>query len=277
MPAELVIPDPRKHPVPPGWLEEVAAPAILATDDWDTLDDYEGRLRAFASYIESFNGDSLVYEKALRLVEKRRGDLSLSDVDSDTRGKILLENDRTISRWRTIARSWDRVWPVILEASERGAVTQAAILRFAKMGVHYSSDRHDWSTPQDLFDDLDGEFHFTLDVCATAATAKCKRYFSPKDDGLAQDWTGVCWMNPPYGDEIPRWIQKAYEAAENGTITVCLVPARIDTRWWWDYCRYGEVRFIRGRLRFGGGEFSAPLPSAVVIFGRSAKVIWWER
>lgn len=123
-----------------------------------------------------------------------------------------------------------------------------------------------WSTPQDFFDVLNNEFHFELDVCALPENAKCKRYFSPKEDGLQQKWTGVCWMNPPYGRNIPAWIRKAYESAQNGATVVCLVPARTDTAWWHDYCMKGEVRFVRGRLKFGDAKHSAPFPSAIVIF-----------
>ena len=140
-----------------------------------------------------------------------------------------------------------------------------------------SSETDQWSTPQDLFNELDAEFGFELDVCADKANAKCSRYFTEADDGLAQTWSGVCWMNPPYGEAIGKWVQKARESAEAGATVVCLVPARVDTAWWWHNCRYGEVRFLRGRLKFGGSETSAPFPSAVVIFGRPERVVWWQR
>jgi phage N-6-adenine-methyltransferase len=140
--------------------------------------------------------------------------------------------------------------------------------------LHFSSDRLDWETPQDLFDDLDAEFGFTLDVCATDMTAKCERYFTPADDGLAQEWEGVCWMNPPYGKEIVRWVEKA---ANCGATVVCLVPARVDTAWWWDHCRHGDVRFLKGRLRFDGASAGAPFPSAVVVFPGSGSTTYWER
>jgi phage N-6-adenine-methyltransferase len=246
------------------------------------LDEYVARLRAFASYVDSFSGDALEFEKALRIVEKRRGDLlgepqpgrrpppSLAEVD---------ESEGSRQRWRKIARGWDTVWPMLRDATNRQAVTQAAVLRLLEMGVHYSSETDDWATPQALFDELAAEFAFTLDVCATAENAKCERFFTVEDDGLAQDWAGVCWMNPPYGDAIVRWVEKAYETGRAGATVVCLVPARVDTGWWWDYCRHGEVRFLRGRLKFGGGANSAPFPSAVVVFGRPANIFeaHWER
>lgn len=146
-----------------------------------------------------------------------------------------------------------------------------------KMAVHYSSATDEWATPQDFFDGLDAEFGFDLDVCALDSSAKCDRYFTPETDGLAQEWTGTCWMNPPYGGEIVDWVAKARESAESGATVVCLVPARVDTGWWWDHCRFGEIRFLRGRLKFGDSDTSAPFPSAVVVFGREPKVVWWDR
>lgn len=164
------------------------------------------------------------------------------------------------------------------DAQLNGPVTAATVREAveSRMGVHYSSETDEWATPQDLFDLLSAEFLFTLDVCATPENAKCGRFYTKDDDGLHQPWDGVCWMNPPYGQEIGRWVGKAWNASRGGATVVCLVPARVDTGWWWDYCRYGEVRFLRGRLKFGGGENAAPFPSAVVIFGRPAAVKWWE-
>jgi phage N-6-adenine-methyltransferase len=165
------------------------------------------------------------------------------------------------------------------EASEDGKPTALKVREAVsrRMGVHYSSGTDDWSTPRDLFNLLYNEFDFTLDVCATADSAKCPRFFTAEQDGLAQDWTGTCWMNPPYGSEIGRWVKKAWESSQAGATVVCLVPARVDTGWWWDYCRFGEVRFLRGRLRFGGGETGAPFPSALVIFPYTPRVLWWEQ
>lgn len=165
------------------------------------------------------------------------------------------------------------------EASTNGTPTAAQVREVVQrnMGVHYSSETDEWATPQDLFDLLDSEFRFDLDVCASPGNAKCATFYTVAEDGLKQPWTGVCWMNPPYGNEIGRWVRKAYESAQAGAHVVCLVPARVDTGWWWDYCRFGEVRFLRGRLRFGGGDSGAPFPSAVVVFPRTPDVVWWER
>lgn len=130
----------------------------------------------------------------------------------------------------------------------------------------FSSKTDDWATPMKVFRQLDYEFHFELDVCADDINAKCSRYFTKAENGLEQDWTGICWMNPPYGKTIGQWMAKAYQSAQNGATVVCLVPSRTDASWWHEWAMKGEVRFIRGRLRFGGAKNSAPFPSVVVVF-----------
>ena len=134
--------------------------------------------------------------------------------------------------------------------------------------MHFRSDSPDWATPQDLFDDLDAEFHFATDVCATAENAKCEQFYTREDDGLAQDWQGVCFCNPPYGRVIGQWIQRAYAASLEGATVVCLIPSRTDTAWWQDYVvQAREIRYLRGRVKFGGAKNSAPFASAVAVFG----------
>jgi phage N-6-adenine-methyltransferase len=124
-----------------------------------------------------------------------------------------------------------------------------------------------WSTPQDFFDQQNTIYGpFTLDVCADSTNAKCLNYFDKNTDGLKQAWTGKCWMNPPYGREIGKWMKKAYTSAGKGTVVVCLVPARTDTQWWHEYAVKGQITFIKGRLKFGGAKNSAPFPSAIVVF-----------
>lgn len=132
--------------------------------------------------------------------------------------------------------------------------------------VHFSSKTDDWYTPQDFYDEWDEKFNFTLDVCASKENAKCGKFFTKEQDGLSQKWGGVCWMNPPYGREIGKWMEKAYQSSLDGATVVCLVPSRTDTRWWHDYAMKGDITFIKGRLRFGGAKNSAPFPSAVVVF-----------
>jgi phage N-6-adenine-methyltransferase len=129
-----------------------------------------------------------------------------------------------------------------------------------------SSQNHEWETPPEFFEQVDQEFHFDLDVCASDHNTKCEIYFTPEMDGLSQCWEGMtCWMNPPYGTQIKQWVKKA---SEEKTLTVCLIPARVDTSWWHDYVtpKAKEVRFLRGRLRFVGSLYNAPFPAALVVF-----------
>ncbi|MDE8676422.1 DNA N-6-adenine-methyltransferase [Priestia aryabhattai] len=135
----------------------------------------------------------------------------------------------------------------------------------------FTSKTDMWATPQSFFDKLNTEFDFEIDVCATTENKKCEKFFTPEMDGLQQEWKGICWMNPPYGRGISHWVKKAYESSLNGTTVVCLLPARTDTKWWRDYCMKGEIRLLKGRLKFGGSAHNAPFPNAVVIFGEKAK------
>lgn len=127
-----------------------------------------------------------------------------------------------------------------------------------------------WYTPQYLFNYLDNEFHFDIDVCALPENTKCKKYFTPEENGLLQKWMGTCWMNPPYGREIYKWVKKAYiESLTNDSTVVCLLPARTDTKWFYNYCFHSsDIRFIKGRLKFGGCKNPAPFPSMIVVFNR---------
>ena len=133
--------------------------------------------------------------------------------------------------------------------------------------VMFSSKTDLWETPQEFFDALDAEFHFTLDACALSENAKCARYYTPEQDGLSQPWTGVVWCNPPYGRNIGQWVRRGLFACAAGNTVVLRLPARTDTRWFHDH-RLGraEIRFVRGRLKFGGTKNSAPFPSMVVVF-----------
>jgi len=124
-----------------------------------------------------------------------------------------------------------------------------------------------WPTPQQWFDYLNLEFGFTLDPCCEHETAKCKKHYTPEEDGLAQSWKDErVFMNPPYGREITAWMKKAYEEArDNGALVVAFVPARVDTNWWHDYAIKGEVRLPKGRAKNPDGG-AWPFPVAVVIF-----------
>lgn len=133
----------------------------------------------------------------------------------------------------------------------------------------FSSAKTDWETPQGIFDELDGEFHFQLDPCASDSNTKCKAYFS--SDGLERGWAnyGSVFVNPPYGRGLGDWVKKAQVESQSGCVVVMLLPARTDTRWFHDWVLpwAKEIRFIRGRLKFGGATNSAPFPSMIVVFG----------
>jgi len=133
-----------------------------------------------------------------------------------------------------------------------------------------SSNSNEWSTPQDLFDSLNKEFGFTLDPCATPENAKCKKFYTKEDDGLSKSWAGeVVFCNPPYGREIGKWVYKA-RCEMGGATVVMLIPARTDTKYFHDYIYHYrpslEIRFLKGRLKFGNSKNSAPFPSMIVIF-----------
>lgn len=131
----------------------------------------------------------------------------------------------------------------------------------------FSSKTDLWETPQEFFDKYNNQYNFTLDVCADETNYKCEKYFNLKKDGLKQDWSkDICWMNPPYGRHIGKWIKKAYEESLKGAVVVCLLPARTDTKWFHEYCMKGSIEFIKGRLKFGKNKNAAPFPSMVVIF-----------
>ena len=148
--------------------------------------------------------------------------------------------------------------------------------------VMFGKASDEWSTPQEFFDVLAREFEPTLDAAASSANTKCEHFYSLGIDALGEDWSAadvfgmrpVVWLNPPYS-RCREFIAKAAQEARKGCTVVALVPSRTDTRWWhehvWDAsanaCRPGvEIRFIKGRLKFGEGKNSAPFPSVVVIF-----------
>ena len=133
----------------------------------------------------------------------------------------------------------------------------------------FSSKNHKWETPQDFYDKLDAEFNFTLDPCCEKETAKCNKYYTSKENGLEQDWEGeTVFCNPPYGREQKLWIEKCWkESNKPDTTVVMLLPARTDTIAFHKYIyNRAEIRFIKGRLKFGNSKHSAPFPSMVVIY-----------
>ena len=138
-----------------------------------------------------------------------------------------------------------------------------------------SSAAHDWRTPPELFATLNAEFGFDLDAAADAENALCSRYYTKGDDALVQPWDGVAFCNPPYGRVLPRFVRKAFAEVESGRcpLAVLLIPARTDTGVWHEcVMRATAIRLVRGRLRFGLPDGTAPdpapFPSAIVMFER---------
>ena len=135
----------------------------------------------------------------------------------------------------------------------------------------FSSKTDQWATPQDLFDELDKEFHFTLDPRADDYNYKCDKWFTVEQDGLAQSWAGeTVFCNPPYGRDIVKWVKKASDENKlHGITVVMLIPARTDTKYFHEYIYKKsnvEIRFLKGRLKFGDAKNSAPFPSMVCVF-----------
>lgn len=139
-----------------------------------------------------------------------------------------------------------------------------------KTDVLFSSNSCEWATPQAFFDQLNDEFHFTLDPCADDMNHKCDKYFTAEQDGLKQDWSGeIVFCNPPYGRDIGKWVEKCFDEVYRGNClcVVLLVHARTDTRWFHDYIyNRAEIRFVKGRLKFGDHTVNAPFPSMVVVY-----------
>ena len=135
--------------------------------------------------------------------------------------------------------------------------------------VLFSSASEEWATPQAVYDKLNEEFHFTLDPCATKQNAKCATFFTKQQNGLLQNWEGHrVFCNPPYGKIIYQWVKKAFEESRKpNTKVVMLLPSRTDIMWFHEFIyKKAQVRFIKGRLKFGNSNNSAPFPSMIVIF-----------
>lgn len=139
-----------------------------------------------------------------------------------------------------------------------------------KLAPLWSSRQTEWETPPGFFKALDAEFQFTLDAAATSKNTKCCHFISPEQDALSRSWGEPgdrVWLNPPYGRNIGKWIEKAYRESTRGVTVVALVPARTDTAWWHSFAMCAaEIRFVWGRLTFVGAKSSAPFPSVVLVF-----------
>lgn len=146
-----------------------------------------------------------------------------------------------------------------------------------------SSKSNEWETPQEFFDKLNKEFHFTLDPCCRKDTAKCSKYYTIKEDGLRQDWSkDIIFMNPPYGGHTGDWIKKALEESRKGAVIVCLIVSSTDRSYWHEYIfpYASQIRFIRGRIRFGKSKSTAPFASAVIIFDNNKyaeRIIYYQK
>lgn len=145
-----------------------------------------------------------------------------------------------------------------------------------------SSKSNEWATPQNLFDKLDREFNFLLDVAATSENTKCEKFYSLEDSGLDHEWEASNFMNPPYGGHTGKWIKKAHEESLQGKTIVCLIVSSTDRSYWHDYIfpYAAQIRFIRGRLHFNNSKSSAPFASAIVIFSPNKykqKIVFEQR
>lgn len=141
----------------------------------------------------------------------------------------------------------------------------------------FTSNKLDWETPDDLFRYLNSIFRFCVDLAASRDNAKCQRFVDEETDSLGIDWGGfrgqTCWLNPPYGKALGRWMHKCVEAQGRGVTIVALVPVRTDTKWWNESVKgHAVVLPIQGRIKFKGGASCAPFPSAILIyFGKDTR------
>lgn len=281
----LTIPDPRAGNVPAGWFQSFAE--IAKPLSWDELDEAEGRLRGLASYIESFDGDIVEFEKALRIVECRRGVLldpdvkpgERTDLNRPTRGTVPDIPKQTASRYRKIARHWrDVIWPHLLEATSKSKVTQTHVLKLTDGGAHvaHNSGDNEWYTPEAYIAaaretmggiDLDPASSPEANEVIAAET-----FYTDQDDGLAHDWRGRVWMNPPYAQPLVKhFCDKLVESYAAGDVpeAVVLVNNATETKWFQALLGAASiVCFPAGRIRFWhpGKPEAAPLQGQAVLY-----------
>lgn len=146
--------------------------------------------------------------------------------------------------------------------------------RLVRPELRFKSATNEWSTPDSLWKPLDDEFGFTLDVCSTHENTKCANHYTLVEDGLKQEWSGVCWMNPPYGAQLAKWVKKCHDEAKRGAIVVGLIPVRSNTSYWHDYIMGNEIRFIRGYPKFGNAKQGLKAPLAVVVWRPNYAARW---
>lgn len=282
--------------------------ALASAETLEAKMDLHARLSSIGPYLAKI-GTSLEQQNEIaeaRLVLERQVGEMLAGVERSPGGnpssftgvtsyqeaiKQINISRKTATQWQAEASvSPDRFEEWLDKCrKDKAEITSAGLLKLAKTkepSEHpspFSSD--DWGTPRELFDLLHSEFCFTVDVCCHHETALLERHWTPAEDALVQDWSGdICWMNPPYS-QTGRWMEKAHNEAVAGATVVCLIPVDTSTDWWWDHARRGEIRFLRGRIKFtnpatGLPEFPARFASAVVVFrpgatGDQAMVCHW--
>mgnify|MGYP001596766934 CR=1 FL=1 len=258
---------------------------------YKTQDDWENSQRAKEVALRSVRQAGIILlppDQGGRTTREQGKRTDLTSRPNDGRfayEEVLQEtgiSEATGRRWQKVARvPGDKFEAYFAEAAYKNEeYSVAGLMKFS--GEWFGlSNIAEWETPSELFNLLNDEFNLQLDVCASEHNAKTKKYFDKETDGLKQNWGAKhCWMNPPYGREIPDWMDKASAEAKKGALVVCLVPARTDTEWWWNNVITGEVRFLRGRLKFSE-QGSAPFPSAVVIrsnvHDKRPRVLWWDK
>lgn len=135
----------------------------------------------------------------------------------------------------------------------------------------FNIQKEDQETLQELFIKLDREFNFTVDVASNKENHKCKRYYTKLANRLLQSWDKeIVWCNPPYGRKVGDWVEKA---SRSNTTVVMLLSDRTDTKWFHNYIyKKIEIRFLKGRLKFGDSKNFAPFPSMVVVFKNFKKL-----
>jgi site-specific DNA-methyltransferase (adenine-specific) len=127
--------------------------------------------------------------------------------------------------------------------------------------VMFSSVKVSYSTPIEIYNALNKEFNFNDDPCPLSDNSI---------EGLLKNWGTSTFCNPPYGHNIDKWLSKGYLEAQQGKTVVFLIPSWTDTKWWHNYVmKATEIRFIKGRLKFGNSKNSAPFPSCIAIFNHS--------
>lgn len=200
--------------------------------------------------------------------------------------------DRNISsRWQALARIHDDKLTTYLKAQEsiHGEVTVSGFLSFAcgnkahganggteETNPHFSSESDEWWTPKDILERVVQVLGvIDLDPCSNSRdtpNVPAKKLFTKEDDGLSRQWVGKVYMNPPYGRELPLWLNKLVGEHATGKVgeALALVPSRTDTDWFHKLRRFPRC-FLFGRLQFSGHDNSAPFPSMVVYLGKNSE------